>query len=87
MRVNAQRYAMREAVHLLRPADRHRNPAGPVPGPGIVGHIDDRETTEKAFWNRNPCMSNCRPPQTITGRARAVDVTPDETTQKKSGVE
>jgi cytochrome c len=48
---------------------------------------DDRETTEKAFWNKNPCMSNCGPPRTITGRARAVDVTPDEAAQKKSGAE
>jgi hypothetical protein len=39
MRVSAQRYAMREAVHLLRPADRDRDPAGPVPRPGIAGHI------------------------------------------------
>ena len=30
---------MREAVHLLRPADRDRDPAGPIPRPGIVGHI------------------------------------------------
>ena len=40
------RQAMREAVHLLWPADRDRDPAGPVPRVGIVGHIDDRETTE-----------------------------------------
>ena len=39
---------------------------------------DDRETTEKAFWNKRPCMDNCRGPVTITGRARAVDVTPED---------
>src|SRR5689334_32489 len=32
-----------EAVHLLWPADRDRDPAGPVPRLGIVGHIDNRE--------------------------------------------
>jgi hypothetical protein len=37
---------MREAVYLLRPADRDRDPAGPIPCRGIVGHIDDRETAE-----------------------------------------
>ena len=47
---------------------------------------DDREKTEKAFWTANPCMSNCRPPAKITGRAQAVDVTPDDK-GKKQGVE
>jgi cytochrome c len=47
---------------------------------------DDREQTEKAFWNPNPCMQNCGPPVKIIGRAQAVDVTPDEKTQKR-GVE
>src|SRR5262252_6368254 len=37
---------MREAVHLLRPADRDRDPAGPVSRLGIVGHIDDGEPAE-----------------------------------------
>jgi mono/diheme cytochrome c family protein len=48
---------------------------------------DDREATEKAFWNPKPCMSNCGPPVKITGQARAVDVTPDDKTQKRNGVE
>ena len=43
---------------------------------------DDRETSEKAFWNPNPCMKNCRGPVAITGRALSVDVTPDEKSQK-----
>jgi S-disulfanyl-L-cysteine oxidoreductase SoxD len=47
---------------------------------------DDREKTEKAFWNSNPCMKDCRGPVKITGHAQAVDVTPDEKTQKR-GVE
>ncbi len=47
---------------------------------------DDREKTEKAFWNSNPCMKDCREPVKITGHAQAVDVTPDEKTQKR-GVE
>lgn len=38
---------------------------------------DDRETTEKHFWNRQPCMSNCTAGAKILNRARAVDVTPD----------
>jgi S-disulfanyl-L-cysteine oxidoreductase SoxD len=47
---------------------------------------DDREKTEKAFWNPKPCMRDCGPPVKITGHAQAVDVTPDEKTQKR-GVE
>ena len=47
---------------------------------------DDREKTEKAFWNPKPCMKDCGPPVKITGHAQAVDVTPDEKTQKR-GVE
>jgi cytochrome c len=44
---------------------------------------DDRETSEKAFWNPNPCMKDCRGPVAITGRALSIDVTPDEKTQKR----
>lgn len=47
---------------------------------------DDRETSEKAFWNPDPCMKDCRGPVAITGHAQAIDVTPDEKTQKR-GVE
>ena len=47
---------------------------------------DDRATSEKAFWNPHPCMSDCRPPAHITSRARVLDVTPDEKTRKR-GVE
>ena len=47
---------------------------------------DDRDKAEKAFWAR-PCMNDCRPPVKITGRAAAVDVTPDDKSQKRGGVE
>jgi S-disulfanyl-L-cysteine oxidoreductase SoxD len=41
---------------------------------------DDRETTERQFWGRTPCMTNCAAqPARITGRARAIDVTPETT--------
>ena len=44
---------------------------------------DDRETAEKSFWRKNPCMSNCLPGQAkVTGRARVLDVTPDQQTKK-----
>lgn len=42
---------------------------------------DDREASEKHFWKKNPCMTNCRGEPKVTGRAVSVDVTPD----KKSG--
>lgn len=39
---------------------------------------DDRETAEKAFWRKNPCMNDCLPGDAkVVGRARAVDVTPE----------
>jgi cytochrome c len=39
---------------------------------------DDREKTERAFWNPKPCMVNCKPEAKITGRARVIDVTPED---------
>jgi len=39
---------------------------------------DDRETAEKAFWNKTPCMTNCKGEVKITGRAAVLDVTPDD---------
>jgi cytochrome c len=60
---------------------------GQVKMPNAAGFFDDdRETAEKAFWNPSPCMKDCRGPVRIIGRAGAVDVTPDEKTQKR-GVE
>lgn len=39
---------------------------------------DDREVSEKSFWKKNPCMSNCAPGKAeVTGRARVIDVTPE----------
>ena len=39
---------------------------------------DDREITEKSFWRKNPCMTNCAPGEAkVTGRARVLDVTPE----------
>lgn len=38
---------------------------------------DDRETSEKQFWGKEPCMKNCRTAPKVTGRAISVDVTPD----------
>lgn len=37
---------------------------------------DDREIAEKHFWNRKPCMQNCKKDATILSRAQALDVTP-----------
>lgn len=42
---------------------------------------DDRETTEKSFWNRKPCMKECRKDAaTVINRASVLDVTPDKKT-------
>ena len=60
---------------------------GKVKMPNQDGFLDDdREKTEKIFWDPKPCMKNCRGPVKITGHAQAIDVTPDEKTQKR-GVE
>lgn len=48
---------------------------------------DDREKTEKAFWNAKPCMKDCRSAVKITGHAAVIDVTPDDKTPRKGGVE
>jgi S-disulfanyl-L-cysteine oxidoreductase SoxD len=40
---------------------------------------DDREIAEKEFWKKEPCMANCLPGEArIVGRARAIDVTPEQ---------
>ncbi|MFG1240934.1 c-type cytochrome [Xanthobacter versatilis] len=38
---------------------------------------DDRETTEKAFWKKDPCMTNCSGEVHVTARAQILNVTPD----------
>lgn len=44
---------------------------------------DDRETTEKHFWNRKPCMTNCTSkPMAVTQRASMLDVTPEADKKK-----
>ena len=61
---------------------------GQVKMPNQSGFFDDdRDKAEKAFWNAKPCMSDCRGPVKITGRAQAVDVTPDDKGKKQGGVE
>jgi cytochrome c len=47
---------------------------------------DDRETAEKAFWKK-PCTKDCRGPVKITGHATVIDVTPEDKTPRKGGVE
>jgi cytochrome c len=44
---------------------------------------DDRETAEKSFWTKTPCMTDCKATVEITGRARVIDVTPDDKTVSK----
>ena len=46
--------------------------------PNAAGFFtDDRETSEKRFWDKNPCMKNCRGVPKVTGRAGDSNVTPD----------
>jgi cytochrome c len=60
---------------------------GQVEMPNQGGFFDDdRDKAEEAFWNPKPCMKDCRGPVKITGHAQAIDVTPDDKTQKR-GVE
>lgn len=44
---------------------------------------DDRETAEKQFWRKEPCMKDCRPIPKVIGRATSLDVTPDSKTGPK----
>lgn len=42
---------------------------------------DNRETSEKAFWKKTPCMRNCiAGTPKVMNRARVLDVTPDSKT-------
>ena len=46
--------------------------------PNATGFFaDDRESAERKFWNKNPCMKNCRDVPKITGRAGDANITPD----------
>ena len=49
--------------------------------PNAAGfYDDDRETTEKHFWNRKVCMKDCKSDAKVANRARVLDVTPDSKT-------
>ncbi len=61
---------------------------GQVKMPNQGGFFDDdRDKAEKAFWNAKPCMKDCRPPVKVTGRARAIDVTPEDEKLQRRGAE
>ena len=38
---------------------------------------DDRDTSEKKFWNGNPCMKDCRAAPKVVSKATSLNVTPD----------
>ena len=58
---------------------------GAVKMPNAGGfYDDDRETAEKAFWNPQPCMRDCKPDARVTGRARIIDVTPDDKSRPRA---
>ncbi|MBA4192931.1 MAG: cytochrome C, partial [Planctomycetaceae bacterium] len=42
---------------------------------------DDRETSEKQFWQKDVCMKDCKVDVKVLNHARMLDVTPD---RKKS---
>lgn len=44
---------------------------------------DDRETAEKHFWHRQPCMKDCKTDAAILNRASVLGVTPDKKTRPK----
>lgn len=45
---------------------------------------DDRETSERHFWSRQVCMTNCaKEPAKVTGRAMVLDVTPDSASRPR----
>jgi len=61
---------------------------GQVKMPNQGGFFDDdRDKVEKVFWNAKPCMKDCRPPVKVTGRARAIDVTPEDEKLQRRGAE
>jgi mono/diheme cytochrome c family protein len=46
--------------------------------PNAAGFFaDDREMSEKKFWNKSPCMKDCRGAPKITGKAGDANLTPD----------
>jgi cytochrome c len=62
-----------------------KNSLADVKMPNATGFFeDDREKSERAFWNAKPCMANCKPDVKITGRATVIDVTPDDKSARKA---
>lgn len=57
-------------------------PAIKMPNAGGF-YDDDRETAEKQFWNRKPCMKDCKTEATVLNRAIVLDVTPGKKTGNK----
>ncbi len=45
---------------------------------------DDREIAEKQFWNRKPCMKDCKTEANVLNRATVLDVTPGKTNAPKA---
>ena len=63
--------------------DRQSLPSIKMPNAGGF-FDDDRETAEKHFWNRKPCMNACRTDKPVVlNRAREIDVTPDKNSGPK----
>jgi len=53
--------------------------------PNATGfHDDDRESSERAFWNPKPCMTNCKADVKIIGHARVIDVTPEDKVSRRN---
>jgi cytochrome c len=46
-------------------------------------HDDDREAAERAFWNPNPCMTDCKTDVQVTARAQSIDATPTDGSQRR----
>ncbi len=51
-------------------------PAIKMPNAGQF-YDDDREIAEKAFWNRKPCMKDCKKEAKVLNRAQTLAVTPE----------
>jgi cytochrome c len=43
----------------------------------LAFYEDDRETSERKFWNSNPCMKDCREAPKVVSKATSLNVTPD----------
>lgn len=61
---------------------RETLPAIKMPNAGQF-YDDDREVAEKQFWNRKPCMKDCKTETAVLNRAQTLAVTPDSKTGPK----